>query len=295
MLNKSYENHIKFLKYVIESYENLDTVNLLQMYAMSSIKKEIDKLKKPINLEELLDFRIIFEDRTRLGLKIGKSLEIKQVEEIVKVWNTLSKKLGISAPTLINLITIKDILKERRDNPLQNIEMLIENVYQNNKIFKVIMVDICDNLNMESLHIEGESWDSFYRFILCSKALVADNIEAYGNIRLERNKENLWKYEELLKDVDENIWIDVCYQIVSKLTLDQFERDSDIKSRLLATDKSILVCTSKDKVLGVSNIAEKFNTPREWDGLNLIGAALMNTRTELQEEGDTIMKELLGF
>lgn len=90
-----------------------------------------------------------------------------------------------------------------------------------------------------------------------------------------------------VKNYDENIWNELRYDIMKKGIYEKFKQNNDIKEKLLLTKDKILVEASPhDKIwgIGLDEHNAKIINPSNWKGLNLLGKALMEVRTELYKQ-----------
>lgn len=87
-----------------------------------------------------------------------------------------------------------------------------------------------------------------------------------------------------VKGFDEQTWLGRRWDIVVEANLAKFSQNTGLREFLLATRDQILVEASPvDQVWGTGVAADGANAenPREWPGLNLLGFALMEVRSRL--------------
>ena len=88
----------------------------------------------------------------------------------------------------------------------------------------------------------------------------------------------------LVKNYQDEIWIAHRYEIVVQGNLAKFSQDNDLKAFLLSTSDQIIVEASPvDQIWGIGLAADHVNAtnPNGWQGLNLLGFALMEVRKQL--------------
>ena len=88
----------------------------------------------------------------------------------------------------------------------------------------------------------------------------------------------------LVKNYQDDIWIEHRYQIVLRENLEKFSQNVELKQFLLNTSNKVIVEASPyDKIWGIGLSADDENAekPLQWKGLNLLGFALMGVRKQL--------------
>ncbi|GAB3666814.1 NADAR domain-containing protein [Actinocorallia lasiicapitis] len=83
---------------------------------------------------------------------------------------------------------------------------------------------------------------------------------------------------------DQAIWDAERFEIVVSGSVAKFKNDADLRGHLLATGQRVLVEASPlDRIWGIGLGAtdERAGRPTEWDGLNLLGFALMEARARV--------------
>ena len=83
---------------------------------------------------------------------------------------------------------------------------------------------------------------------------------------------------------EEDLWIKNRFNIVAKGNLAKFKQNAEIRGFLLNTKNRVLVEASPvDKIWGIGLSADNssIEDPSTWQGLNLLGFALMKARTEI--------------
>lgn len=85
---------------------------------------------------------------------------------------------------------------------------------------------------------------------------------------------------------DEKVWRQHRFDIVVKASVLKFGQDPALRDYLVGTGKRVLVEASpRDKIWGIGLAAdhEHSDVPARWNGLNLLGFALMEARAQLSE------------
>ncbi len=90
-----------------------------------------------------------------------------------------------------------------------------------------------------------------------------------------------------VKNFKESIWNAKRFEIVVQGNFHKFSQNEELKAFLLDTKKRVLVEASPvDNIwgIGLTGEDEKAENPLLWEGLNLLGFALMEVRDQLQKE-----------
>jgi ribA/ribD-fused uncharacterized protein len=87
-----------------------------------------------------------------------------------------------------------------------------------------------------------------------------------------------------VRNYDEKIWQEKRFDIVVQANFAKFSQHPELKEFLLATKDRILVEASPvDRIWGVGMAQDHLHIqdPSQWQGLNLLGFALMHVREQL--------------
>ena len=88
---------------------------------------------------------------------------------------------------------------------------------------------------------------------------------------------------------EEAVWAEARSEIVVAGNLAKFSQNSELREYLLATGSRVLVEASPvDPIwgIGMDKASAMDSHPNEWQGLNLLGFALMQVRSELRQSAD---------
>lgn len=81
------------------------------------------------------------------------------------------------------------------------------------------------------------------------------------------------------------LWVSKRLELVSDICYEKFASNEEFKKEFLETNDLILVeAASNDKIWGIGMDEDHpgINNPKNWQGLNLLGKALMNARARLR-------------
>ncbi len=128
--------------------------------------------------------------------------------------------------------------------------------------------------------VDGIEYRSAEHWMMAGKAKlfdesVLDEIVAASSPALAK------KLGRKVRNFDSKIWNNHKYEIVKEGNIHKFGQNEDLKAFLLNTQDRVLVEASPyDKIwgIGMSQNDDRALFPSKWDGENLLGFALMETR-----------------
>ena len=132
-----------------------------------------------------------------------------------------------------------------------------------------------DNIKYKS----AEHW------MMAGKARLFEDNEMLEKIILSKSPAEAKKLGRQVKNYDETTWQAHRYEIVKEGNLLKFGQHPDLKEFLVNTQERVLVEASPyDNIWGIGMIASNPESehPSQWNGLNLLGFALMEVRDELR-------------
>ena len=147
---------------------------------------------------------------------------------------------------------------------------------------------------------KGISYNSAEQYMMYQKSLLMDDLEIAKKILSidiydeSCNSESkvifssiaqIKKLGRKIKNFDQNKWNSNKLEIVKKGNYLKFSQNSDLKNILLQTDDKILAeAASYDNIWGIGlSESQALVTDPEYYGENLLGKALMWTRSEIQK------------
>lgn len=133
--------------------------------------------------------------------------------------------------------------------------------------------------------VNGIKFLTAEHYMMAEKALLFDDEEIYHEII---NSEKAGKVKELgrkVKNFDQKIWEENRFEIVVRGNMNKFSQNRELAEFLKNTGNRILVEASPvDNIwgIGLAQNDENIENPYLWNGLNLLGYALMETRDRLK-------------
>jgi ribA/ribD-fused uncharacterized protein len=133
--------------------------------------------------------------------------------------------------------------------------------------------------------VEGITYKTAEHWMMAKKAeLFNDNVVLEKIIQANSPAEAKKLGREVKNYVD-SVWLANRYEIVKQGSFHKFNQNSDLREFLISTKERILVEASPvDAIWGVGMASDHkdIHNPEKWQGLNLLGFALMEVRDELK-------------
>ncbi|OUS24012.1 hypothetical protein A9Q99_26040 [Gammaproteobacteria bacterium 45_16_T64] len=136
-----------------------------------------------------------------------------------------------------------------------------------------------------SFIIDGETYRTAEHYMMAEKAKLFGDNKAREAIVSCRTPGEAKKIGRNVKGFNDNLWKEHRSDIVVTANEAKFSQNESLEEYLLSTGKRVLVEASPvDKIWGVGLAEDNplIESPYKWRGLNLLGFALMNVRTRLQ-------------
>jgi ribA/ribD-fused uncharacterized protein len=137
-----------------------------------------------------------------------------------------------------------------------------------------------------SFEISGIKYPSAEVYMMAEKARLFNDNEMEQKIITSSNPGAAKKYGREIRNFNEDVWNQNRFEIVVRGNKAKFEQKEELKNFLLSTNNRILVEASPvDKIWGIG-LAEDdphSGNPEKWNGLNLLGFALMKVRSILND------------
>jgi hypothetical protein len=128
------------------------------------------------------------------------------------------------------------------------------------------------------------TFTSAEHYMMYRKAILFDDDESAARIVAASHPRQAKVLGRRVRNFDDGIWTKHRYDIVLDACLAKFGQHDDLRAFLLSTGERVLVEASPtDRVWGIGLPAtdERAADPAQWQGLNLLGFALMQAREEL--------------
>ncbi len=132
--------------------------------------------------------------------------------------------------------------------------------------------------------VDGITYPTAEHWMMAAKARLTNDLETYEAILSDPDPANAKRLGRQVKNWDEAAWVGVRLDIVIQGSFHKFYQNKELGDYLLSTGAATLVEASPaDKIWGIGMKSDdpRALNPRLWDGLNLLGMALMVARADL--------------
>ena len=129
--------------------------------------------------------------------------------------------------------------------------------------------------------VENVRYNTAEHWMMAQKALLFNDRETCEKIIVAKSPTEAKALGRQVNNFDEATWNSKRFDIVVQGSLAKFTQHKDLKEFLLNTKERVLVEASPvDRIWGIGLTAnsEKAENPKRWNGLNLLGFALMEVR-----------------
>jgi len=133
--------------------------------------------------------------------------------------------------------------------------------------------------------IDGVQYPTTEHWMMAQKALLFDNSALYHQIIAAKSPAEAKALGRQVTNFEEASWRAQRSAIVVRGNLEMFRQHDDLRTFLLNTKDRVLVEASPvDAIWGIGLAAdsERAENPKQWNGLNLLGFALMEVRDILR-------------
>ncbi|MGK0291262.1 MAG: ribA/ribD-fused uncharacterized protein [bacterium] len=136
-----------------------------------------------------------------------------------------------------------------------------------------------------SFEVDGIFYRTAEHFMMAKKAELFNDQENLQKILNAKHPKAAKRLGRKVKDFSAEIWDQNCFDFVVQGNLAKFSQNKQLKDFLLSTKNRVLVeASSYDKIwgIGLQEDHPHAESPEKWQGLNLLGFALMKVRRLLQ-------------
>ncbi|MFT5421479.1 MAG: ribA/ribD-fused uncharacterized protein [Alphaproteobacteria bacterium] len=129
--------------------------------------------------------------------------------------------------------------------------------------------------------VGGITYKTAEHFMMAEKARLFGDTESAEKIVAAKGASKAKKIGREIKHFDESLWLQHRFDIVVNTSKHKFGQNEDLKAFLLSTgDKVLVEASPEDNIWGIGLAEDNSDceTPDTWQGLNLLGFALMEAR-----------------
>lgn len=133
--------------------------------------------------------------------------------------------------------------------------------------------------------VDGVTYASAEHWMMAGKARLFGDAEAEEAAVTASSPAAAKKAGRLVRGFDQDRWIRERFALVVEGSVHKFGQSPELAGYLLSTGDRVLVEASPlDRIWGIGLAAddERVERPQEWEGLNLLGFALMEARERLR-------------
>jgi len=138
---------------------------------------------------------------------------------------------------------------------------------------------------LSSFEVDKVIYKTAEHWMMAQKAELFKDNEVLEKILQAKSPAEAKKLGREVKNYNENLWLAARYDIVKQGNYHKFSQNPELKTFLLNTKDRVLVEASPvDAIWGIGMAGDHKDVldPEKWQGLNLLGFALMEVRDELK-------------
>jgi ribA/ribD-fused uncharacterized protein len=135
-----------------------------------------------------------------------------------------------------------------------------------------------------AFEVDGIRYPTAEHWMMAQKALLFGDEEVFQKICTAATAPEAKKLGREVRNYQDDIWVAHRYEIVKTGNAHKFSQNEALATFLLQTRQRILAEASPvDPIWGIGMAADNpnINDPTHWQGLNLLGFALMEVREQL--------------
>lgn len=129
--------------------------------------------------------------------------------------------------------------------------------------------------------VDGRRYQTAEHFMMAEKAMLFDDLDIRSQILEAPTPGAAKALGRQIQRFDEAVWLEHRYSIVVRANEAKFAQNPELGEFLRQTGSRVLVEASPvDRIwgIGLAQDDERASNPNEWQGLNLLGFALMQVR-----------------
>ncbi|CCG99172.1 hypothetical protein FAES_1162 [Fibrella aestuarina BUZ 2] len=135
--------------------------------------------------------------------------------------------------------------------------------------------------------VEGIRYATAEHWMMAQKAALFNDNDAFQRVIAAKSPGEAKQIGRQVRGFNDTIWNGRRYDLVMQGNKHKFSQHETLKTFLLNTNDRVLVEASPvDRIWGIGLAAsdERVTNPGQWQGLNLLGFALMDVRDQLRHE-----------
>jgi len=135
--------------------------------------------------------------------------------------------------------------------------------------------------------VDGQRYPTAEHWMMAEKARLFGDAEIEARVLAAAHPKSVKALGRKVRGFDDATWCEARQQIVLEGSLHKFRQNPALLEFLLSTrDATLVEASPYDRIWGIGLRADQpaARDPSRWRGLNLLGLALMEARTQLREE-----------
>ncbi|KAK2964601.1 putative N-glycosidase R617 [Blattamonas nauphoetae] len=133
---------------------------------------------------------------------------------------------------------------------------------------------------------DGITFQNCEQYMMYHKAMLFGDTDTASTILKTRNAAKIKSLGRKAKGFVQSVWEEKRYEIVRNGNYLKFSQNPELKQLLLATGEQVIAeGNGHDPIWGIGLFPSNpdCQDPTKWNGLNLLGQALMDVRTQLRQ------------
>jgi len=142
------------------------------------------------------------------------------------------------------------------------------------------------NWHASKFEYKGKKFSNTEQAFMWEKAIYFNDNEIAEDILKTPDPKNAKDLGRLVKNFNQNLWFNVCFEIMIEVNKAKYSQNEKLKKLLLSTgDKVIVEASPFDAIWGIGLHwkDDKVLDEKLWKGMNLLGKALMEVRNTLKD------------
>lgn len=147
-----------------------------------------------------------------------------------------------------------------------------------------------------SFKVGTQEYPTAEHFMMYSKAVLFEDKAIAEEILATESCRTVKELGRKIQNFDEELWREHRFAVVLRGNLAKFSQNDELKAYIFSTGNTIIVEASPTDTIwgiGLSESEARKQPPQNWKGMNLLGFALMRTRS-LLESGLEYVSEFLN-
>ena len=136
-----------------------------------------------------------------------------------------------------------------------------------------------------SFVVDKVTYKTAEHWMMAKKAALFGDKEILAQILMAKTPAEAKKLGRKVRDYQDDVWLNNRFEIVKEGNYHKFSQNEALKTFLLNTsDRVIVEASPVDSIWGIGMAIDNpaIENPEKWEGLNLLGFALMEVRDELK-------------